>query len=193
MKRMVLLLMKKVLLFSFIVFFTTLAVFAYETIIIKYPQGETWVKAYYKRVGNEAILQYVPVEQSHQNWTRSIIIHSYLDLGYPINTFIGGEILRMKKANPTGEYRYLKLTNVDAMATRCTDDYKNIKGQCEFYRVTNAHRGIISVHYINRDKEDFKKNYKQWYEIIKRVKFYNSYYRDERILDKSEYFELWSD
>ena len=185
--------MKKVLLFSLVVFFTTLAVFAYETIIIKYPAGENWTKAYYKRVGNEAILQYVPVKESHEDWKRSIIIHSYFDLGYPVNIFIGGEILRMKKANPTGEYRYLKLTDVDAMATRCTDDYKNIKAQCEFYRVTNAHRGIISIHYINRDKEDFKKNYKQWYEIIKRVKFYNSYYRDERILDKSEYFELWSD
>jgi len=193
MKGKELLQMKKALLFSLIAFFTTLAVFAYETVIIKYPDGENWVKAYYKKVGNQAILQYVPIPQSYENWERSIIIHSYYDMSYPINTFIAGELLRMKRTNPTGNYRYLKLTSTDAMATRCTDDYKNIKAQCEFYRITNVHNGIISIHYINRDKEDFKKNYKQWYEIIKRVKFYNSYYRDERTFDKSEYFELWSD
>lgn len=181
--------MKKVLLISILLIFS-LAVYAYETIIIKYPPGEVWVKGYYKKVGDEAILQYVPKGQSHKDWKRSIIVHSYNNSGYSTRIFIANDIARMMKTNPTAGYKYLKLTDDDSIAGRCTKDYKNVKAQCEFYRVTRAHGGIISLHYINRDKEDFMQNYNQWYEIIKRAKYYNSYYRDERTFDKAEYFEL---
>ena len=68
--------MRKVLLFSILIF-SALSVFAYETIIIKFPDKELWVKGYYKKIGNEALLQYVPNGQSSNNWTRSIVIHSY--------------------------------------------------------------------------------------------------------------------
>jgi hypothetical protein len=182
--------MKKVLLFSLLLLFSTIAVFAYETVIIKYPSGELWEKAYYKKIGSEAILQYVPKGQTHENWTRSIILHSYNDSGYPVRTFIANDLARMSQTNPTSGYKYLKLADTDSIAGRCTSDYKNIKAQCEFYRVTRVHNGIVSLHYINRNKNDFMSNYQQWYDIIKRAKYYNSYYRDERTFDKSEYFEL---
>lgn len=183
--------MKRVLLISLFFLLTAISVFAYETVIIKYPPGELWVKAYYKKIGNEAILQYVPKGKSNKLWTRTIIVHSYYESTYPVNNFITNELYKMKKNNPTGNYRYLKYTDVDSIATRCTENYKNVIGQCEFYRVTRAHNGIVSLHYINRNKENFKDNYREWYEIIKRAKYYNSYYRDERTFDKAEYFELW--
>ena len=183
--------MKKVLLSSLLLLLSTLAVLAYETVIIKYPPGELWQKAYYRKVGNEAILQYTPAEESHENWNRTIIIHSYFDSALPINYFISSDLAKMRKTNPNGKYKYLYVSQNDAMATRCTDDYKDIKAQCEFYRVTYAHEGIISLHYINRNKEDFMANYILWFNIIRRAKFLNSYYRDERTLDKAEYFELW--
>ena len=185
-------LMKKALLVSIIfMVLTCLTVFAYETVIIKYPDGELWEKGYYKKVGNEAILQYIPAGQSYRNWNRTIIVHSYYDSAFPVNIFIANELARMTKNNPTGKYKYLKLSPVDSIAGRCTEDYKGIKAQCEFYRVSRAHEGIISVHYINRDKKDFMKNYSQWFEIIKKAKFLNTYYRNDRTLNKSEYFELW--
>ena len=112
--------MKRVLLFSLIVFFTTLAGFAYETIIIKYPDGELWNKAYYKKVGNEAILQYVPAGQSSSDWKRTIVVHSYYESTYPINIFISNQLMGMKKTNPNGNYQYLKLTQNDSIAFRCT-------------------------------------------------------------------------
>ena len=183
--------MKKVLLSSLLILLSALAVFAYETVIIKYPPGELWQKAYYKKIGNEAILQYTPAEESHENWKRTIIVHSYYDSSLPINYFITRDLAKMSKTNPTGKYRYITLTPQDSMATRCTEDYNEVKAQCEFYRVTIAHEGIISLHYINRDKEDFMDNYHLWYNIIRRAKFLNSYYRDERTFDKSEYYELW--
>ncbi len=182
--------MKKVLLFSILILFTICSVLAYETIIIKYPYGELWKKVYYKKIGMEAILQYVPNDQSRQSWKRSIIVHSYKQSTYYVTDFISTDLARMVKTNPTTPYKYLKLTHNDAIAHRCTENYKNIKAQCEFYRVSRAHDGIITLHYINRDKEDFKKNFKEWYEIVKKARFYNSYWRNERTFNKSEYFEL---
>lgn len=183
--------MKKVLLFSLIIILSTLSVLAYETIIINYPDGELWEKAYYKKAGNEAILQYVPSGQSADDWVRTIVIHSYK---YPTSTmriFVNNNILKLQKANPTAKYRTIKFHEKDAVFTRCTDDYKDVKGQCEFFRLTNAHGGFVTIHYINRDKQDFKNNYTLWLEIIRTAKLYNSYWRDERTFDKSQYFELW--
>lgn len=185
--------MKKVLLASLLLLLIIPAVLAYETIIIKYPPGELWVKAYYKRIGNEAILQYVPKGQSSRDFIRTIIVHSYYESAYPIRNFTMTELLRMTKTNPTGKYKYLKLGERESMVTRCTEDYKDVKAQCEFYRITHVHNGIVSLHYINRNKEDFIDNYKQWHDIIWKAKYYNSYYRDERTFDKAEYFELWDD
>ena len=183
--------MKKALLTSFLIFFSILAVFAYETVIIKFPEGEIWTKAYYKKVGYESILQYVPKGQNSKNWNRSIIIHAYDGVGYPVVVFTTNNVAMMSKTNPTTPYKYLKINDNDCIVGRCTKDYNGIKSQCEFFRVTRAHGGIISIHYINKDKEDFMKNYNLWYDIIKKAKFLNTYWRNERTLNKSEYFELW--
>ena len=183
--------MKKVLSISLFFLITTITAFAYETVIIKYPNGELWQKAYYKKIADEAILQYLPKNQTRENWKRSIVVHSYYGSAYPVNNFIAAELVRMTKINPTGKYKYLKFTPVDSIAGRCTEDYNGIKAQCEFYRVSRAHDGIVSIHYINRNKDDFMNNYREWYDIIKRAKFLNTYWRNERMLNKSDYFELW--
>ena len=185
--------MKKVHLFSLIVcllLMSMLSVFAYETIIIKFPNKELWVKGYYKKVGNEAILQYVPQGQSSNNWDRTVVIHSYKYSNYPINVFLSNTTGRMTKMNPTGAYKTLRLTENEAIVGRCTNNYNKVQGQCEFLRVTRGYEGIVTIHYMNKDKDDFMYHYNQWYDIIKKAKLYNSYYRDERTLDKAEYFEL---
>ena len=183
--------MKKVLLVSIITFFTALAVYAYETVIIKFPQDEVWVKAYYKKIGLESILQYVPRGQSQKNWNRTIIIHAYDQAAYPITVFMANNIAMMAKNNPTAPYKYLRLNDHECIAGRCTKDYKGIHAQCEFFRATHAHGGIVSIHYINKDKNDFMRNYRLWYDIIRKAKFMNTYWRNDRILNKSEFFELW--
>ena len=181
--------MKKVLLFS-VLLLTTLSVFAYETIIIKFPEKELWVRGYYKKVGTEAILQYVPKGQSSNNWVRTIVIHSYNGSSFPVNVFMFNNIAKMQKMNPTVPYKTLRLTENDSITGRCTEKYGKIEAQCEFLRVTRGYEGIVTIHYMNKNKDDFMNNYTQWYNIIKKAKLYNSYYRDERTLDKAEYFEL---
>lgn len=183
--------MRKALLISLILIITTLTVFAYETVIIKFPENEVWEKAYYKKVGLESILQYVPRGQTKNNWNRAIFIHAYDEAAYPITVFMANNIALMAKNNPTSAYRYLRLNDVDCIAGRCTDNYKGIHGQCEFFRATRAHGGIISIHYVNKDRDDFIRNYKVWFDIIRKAKFMNTYWRNDRILNKSEFFELW--
>ena len=100
--------MKKALLFSLtctVFLLSTLCVFAYETIIIKFPNKELWVKAYYKKIGNEALLQYVPGGQARDNWSRAIVIHSYKYSNYPINVFLSNTTDKMQKINPTSPYK----------------------------------------------------------------------------------------
>ena len=183
--------MKKVLLFSIITLFTALTVFAYETVIIKIPQDEVWTKVYYKKIGLESILQYVPKGQTQKNWNRAIIIHAYDQAAYPITVFMANNIALMAKNNPTAPYRYLRLNDHECIAGRCTKNYKGIHSQCEFFRATRTHGGIISIHYINKDEGDFMKNYQLWYDIVRKAKFMNTYWRNDRILNKSEFFELW--
>lgn len=181
--------MKRVLLFSAILL-STLSVIAYETIIIKFPDKELWVKGYYKKVGTEAILQYVPRGQSSNNWTRTIVVHSYNGSTYPINVFLTNTKARMLKINPTSNYKTLFQRADDAIVGRCTENYGKIQAQCEFLRVTRGYEGIVTIHYMNKNKSNFMDEYSKWYDIIKKAKLYNSYYRDERMLDKAEYFEL---
>ena len=182
--------MKKALLFSLIFIFSSFCVYAYETIILNFPDGEVWVPAYYKKVGNEALLQYVPQGESSDLWTRSVVIHSYNHSSYPMNSFMANNVARLQKANPTGKYKTIKMRETDAIVTRCTNDYGKIQGQCEFFRATFAHDGIVTIHYMNKNKTDFKDNYTLWLEIVRRAKLYNTFYRNERMMNKAEYFEL---
>lgn len=181
--------MKKVLLFS-LVLLTTLGVFAYETIIIHFPDGELWETAYYKKRGNEAILQYVPGGETSNNWTRTIVIHSYNENESPAPYFAQLEIKKMRRINPTGQYSTIKSRENDAIYKRCTENYNDIPAHCEFLRITRAHGGLITIQYMNRSKKDFENNYTLWLQVIRDARLMNSYYRGERTFDKSMYYEL---
>lgn len=181
--------MKKVLLFS-LMLLTALGVFAYETIIFHFPDGERWEAAYYKKIGNEAILQYVPFGQTSNIWTRTIVVHSYNENESPAPFFAQTEARKMIRINPNGKYRIIKSNENDTILTRCTEDYKDIQGHCEFLRITRAHGGIVTVQYMNRDKKDFENNYTLWLEVIRGARLMNSYWRTERTFDKSLYYEL---
>ena len=181
--------MKKVLLFSLILL-STLSVFAYETIIFHFPDGELWESVFYKKRGNEAILQYVPGGQTSEIWTRSIVVHSYQESNSTASYFAQKEMLKMRKINPTGKYKTIKERENDAIYTRCTDNYNNIQGHCEFLRITQAHGGLVTMQYMNRDKKDFENNYTLWLQVIRDARLMNSYWRGERTFDKSLYFEL---
>ena len=183
--------MKKALLFSIIsIFLFSLCSFAYETIIIDFPRNSKWNVVFYRNIGTEAILQYVPSGQSLNNWKRSIIVHSYKDSTYVARQLLGSVTLQLQVQNPTGRYEFIKVSDYDAIAVRTTNKYKGISAQGEILRSTRAAEGLMTIQYIDKDKESFKKNYNQWLKIIKDARTYNSIWRDNRVMNKAKSFEL---
>ena len=182
--------MKKLLLFISFIFIFALPCFAYQTVIIHFPNEEIWKAVYYKKGQREAIVQYVPPNQDRVNWKKSVIIHSYKGNTFPAGRFLDQMTAQMEFQNPTAAYRYVKYTPEDSVAIRCTTEYKGIKGQCEIYKLTKGHEGLIAIHYVNRDKNDFKATYNTWYNCLKKAVVYYSHFRDERVMDKAQYYEL---
>lgn len=183
--------MKKVLLFSIILsFFISLAAIAYETIIIDFPKNTKWNVAFYRNIGTEAILQYVPSGESYSNWTQSVIVHSYKDYTYTAGQLSDMLTAQLHRQNPTGRYQYLRYTDYDAVAVRSTNTYNKISAQSEIFRTTKAAEGLMTIQYIDKNKNRFKQNYNTWLKIIRDARTYNSYWRDNRILNKSESYEL---
>ena len=166
--------------------------FAYETVIVDFPENQGWHAVYYDVQGDEAILQYVPAGQTYQSWTNSVVFHSYkgANQGNTSSALLDTTTAQMERQNPTAGYNYNKYTDVDALATRCTQKTAYIPAQCEIYRVTTSHEALISMHYINKNVQEFKNNYDYWYKIIQGIRIYYSYYRTDRILGKATIFEL---
>lgn len=184
--------MKKVLLLLISILLIPLAVFAYQTVLVDFPDGEGWYQAYYDTQGLETILQYVPAGQTAQNWTRTLVFHSYRTLNQTTNAaaFMDRTTGQMEAKNSTMLYKYTKYTNTDSIAVRCIQKNNLMPTQCEIYRVSNSFESMITMHYINKNVADYKKNYAQWYDIMQNIRIYYNYYREDRILDKATSFEL---
>ena len=184
--------MKKVLLIIISFIILSSAVEAYETVLIDFPAGRPWDAVYYKTLGTEAILQYVPHGESQENWTKTLIFHSYktIDHGGSAASLMDRTTMEMENANPSQIYRYLKYSEMDSIATRCVVKNANMPTQCEIYRTSKSFEGLISMHYINKSTQEYKKTYNMWYNIVKNIRIYRSYYRDNRIMDKATSFEL---
>lgn len=165
---------------------------AYETVIIDFPLKQGWHKVYYETQNDETILQYTPSGQNEKNWSRSVIFHSYKNLRTTnsASRLLDVTAAQMEMQNPTAKYTYLKYTHDDAIAMRCTNSTMSSIAQCEIFRVSKSYEGLISMHYINRNKQNFRDTYNQWHNIIRGVRIYYSYYRTDRVLDKSTIFEL---
>lgn len=183
--------MKKALLFSLLIFFLSgVCVFAYETVIIKYPDGELWEPVYYKQNLNEGMAQYVVKGDTSTNWQKTVVIHSYNNYVNTARMLLSTVMVLNKRLNPTSNYTVVKNTTNDAIAVRCTKAYKNLVPQCEILRAAKGHKGVITIHYINKNISEYRETYNDWYDIIKKAIFYESYFRNNRVLNKALYLEL---
>ena len=182
--------MKKLLLSSLIFLLTTLSVNAYETVILKYPDGELWEPAYYKKTYFEGIAQYVLKGQTSKDCTKSVIFHSYNDYYGTASGLLDVVVAQNTKQNPTGQYKVLKRTTDDMIVGRCTRAYKNLVPQCEILRAARGHKGMITIHYINKNIHEFRYTYEDWFDRVKKASFYESFFRNDRVLNKSMNLEL---
>src|SRR5574344_392022 len=129
-KQRLLLQMKKVLLLLISLGFG-IACFAYETVIINFPERENWHASYYDTQGTETILQYNPNGQDEKNWTKTVIFHSYKSPKIDdASRMLSNLCAEMQSRNPTAKYKITKYTMEDSIATRCTSKYKNSPAQC---------------------------------------------------------------
>jgi len=182
---------KKVLLLIISLFFAQSA-FAYETVLVDFPSNQGWHEVYYATRNDEAILQYAPVGQTAKNWTKTVVFHSYKNLSWTDSAaeFMNRRTTEMESQNFSQLYKYRKYTEADSIATRCVTKNAVVPTQCEIYRASKSFEGLISMHYINKNVEDYKSTYNAWYDIIQNVRIYYSYYREDRIMDKATSFEL---
>jgi len=173
------------------VFFAQI-VLAYQTVLVDFPPGQGWHPTYYGEQGDEVILQYAPVGQEAQNWTKSVVFHSYKnpDLYNDAARFMNQTTSQMELKNPSQMYKIIKSTEADSIATRCIKKNASTPSQCEIYRTSLSYEGLITMHYINKNTQDFKSSYSYWLQIMRDIRIYYSYYRDDRILDKATIFEL---
>lgn len=181
--------MKKVLLLI-ISLFICQATFAYQTVLIDFPPNQGWHPVCYDTQDDEVILQYVPVGQTAQSWNKTVVFHSYKNLTKSAAGLIDTLTQQMELKNSTQLYRYLKYNEADSIATRCISSNPSISSQCEILRVSKSFEGLISMHYIDKDTQDFRNTSDLWYGIMKNVRIYYSYYLDDRILDKATSFEM---
>lgn len=183
--------MKKLLLFSvFFLFLTSLTAFAYETVILKYPDVELWEPVFYRKNYMEGIAQYVPKGQTPKDWTKAVIIHSYNEYYGTASGLLDVVTAQNIKQNPTGQYKTLKRDVNDSIVGRCTKSYKNLLPQCEILRSARGHKGVITIHYINKNIPEFRYTYDDWYDRVKKASFYESFFRNDRVLNKSLHLEL---
>jgi hypothetical protein len=187
--------MKKILLniiSLLILIFINNSAIAYETVVVDFPVKEGWHSVYYQSIGKESILQYVPKGQSYSKWTRTIIFHSYKDgrIERDAGRFMNTTTSQMEAQNSSAGYKYIKNTPEDSMAIRCTNRTAIAPAQCEIYKIMLSHEGIMTMHYINKNKQDYVNTYNKWYNIIKNIRIYYSYYRTDRVMDKATYFEM---
>lgn len=182
--------MKKLLLSSLLFLLTAISANAYETVILKYPDGELWEPVYYKKTYHEGIAQYVLKGQTSKNWTKAVILHSYNDYYGTPSGLLDVVVTQNLRQNPTGQYKTLKRTTEDMMVGRCTRAYKDLVPQCEILRAARGHKGIITIHYINKNIPEFRYTYEDWFDRVKKASFYESFFRNDRVLNKSINLEL---
>lgn len=183
--------MKKVLLLIISIFLAQ-ASLAYETVLVDFPVNQGWHSVLYETQSYETILQYVPAGQTAEDWTRTLVFHSYKNLPWTNSAagLMDKLTMQMETKNSSQLYRYIKYNEMDSFATRCIKKNSRINAQCEFLRTSKSYEGLISMHYINKNIQDFKDNYYFWYQIIRDISIYRSYYRTDRIMDKATSFEL---
>lgn len=163
----------------------------YQTLAFDFPNGAgNWHVAYHRKITNETIVQYVPSGQNYTNWSETLVLHSYRNVNArtPL-AFLRRLTAQLEAMNDYSKYQYERVTQSDAIATRCVVGNSRMSAQCDIYRAMESFEGYVTMQYINKDMESFKLNYFKWMETIRQAKPYQSVFRNDRYLNKDN-FEL---
>ena len=166
--------------------------YSYETVIIDFPDDEGWHSVLYLRNEKEAIVQFLPRGETKDNWTRSVVFHSFKGENDKLNAkkLQNRLITQSIQKNKTLRYKMLKNNQDDTLTYWCVDKNEIMPSQCELLRTTQGHESTISIHYIDKNKKTLNSLSRYWYNIIRDTRIYYSYYRMDRLLNRATIFEL---
>lgn len=169
------------------------AVHAYQTALIVYPEyNKNWAQIYFGKQDQEVISQWIPSYEYQKDWTESVVFHSYnWAKGNNCYKFMSNLLAQAESRNPTMQRQIIKDNPEDSVAIWCAQKYNNMPAQCEILRVTSAYEGLVSIHYINKRPDVFKRyQVEPWLKIIRDVRIYYSYFRWDRVTGKETSVQL---
>lgn len=174
-----------------IIGFIATPVFAYQTVTMDFPGN--WYKVNYITNDNDAIVQFVRQGYNANNWNESVVFHTFK---WSKNRATTAKSLMMyllqdvQKKNPTMKVEYLRLDTEETLSSWCVQATKIMPAHCELLRTTQSFEGALSMHYINKNPQNYASVKKDWIERMSKARVYQSYFRLDRILNKSMTFEL---
>lgn len=166
---------------------------AYQTALITYPDyNKNWKQVYFGKQDNEVISQWIPSYENQKSWTESVVFHAYnWAKGQNCYKFMSNLLAQAESRNPTFQSQIIKDKPEDSVAIWCTQKTNYSPAQCEILRVTSAYEGIVSMHYVNKNTEVFKRyQVEPWLKIIRDVRIYYSYFRWDRVTGKETSVQL---
>ena len=164
---------------------------AYQTVAMDFPGN--WYKIRYVNNENDAIVQFVRRGYNEETWQESVVFHTYK---WSKNRNMSAQSLMyyllrdVGKKNPTMKTTYLRLDPEETLTSWCTSATKTAPAQCELLRTTQSFEGALSMHYINKNPQNYNAVKQDWIERMSKARVYQSYFRLDRILNKSMTFEL---
>lgn len=185
---------KKIFLTAILIIFAfSGGAYAYQTALITYPDyNKNWKQVYFGKQNNEAISQWIPAYEESNNWTESVVFHSYnWAKGNNCYKFMSNLLANVESQNKTFQSWIVKERPEDSIAIWCTQKTSAMAAQCEILRVTSAYEGLVSLHYINKKPDVFLKYQQEpWLKIIRDVRIYYSYFRWDRVTGKETSVQL---
>lgn len=180
----------KIVLFLAIFLFAKPA-FAYQTVAMDFVG--LWYKINYVNNERDAIVHYVRQGYTKDNWTESMVFHTFKwtkDKEMSAQELMSSLLNDVRRKSGTLQVEYIKTHPQDMIATWCVVKNDLMPEHCEILRTTQSFDGALSMHYINKNPEHFNVVKQEWIDRIRKARVYQSYFRLDRILNKSMTFEL---
>lgn len=165
--------------------------YAYQTVAMDFIG--LWYKINYINNERDAIVQYVPRGYNKENWTESIVFHTFKwtkDKEMSATELMSSLLNDVRKKNSSLNVEYIQRHPQDMIASWCVEKNDLMQAHCEILRTTQSFEGVLSMHYLNKNPKHFEYVKQEWLEKIRKARVYQSYFRLDRILNKSMTFEL---
>lgn len=164
---------------------------AYQTVAMDFPGN--WYKLRYVNNENDAIVQFIRRGYNQNNWQESVVFHTFKwskNRNTSAKNLMYYLLNDARKKNPAMKIQYIEFQPEETLISWCAPATKTTAANCEILRTTQSFEGALSMHYINKDIKNFNYVKQDWINRMTKARVYQSYFRLDRIMNKSMTFEL---